>query len=86
MSVHVLRPEQSEQWEPYLAKRDIAQRLGFSVRWLEQQVSTGGLPAHMIGGQRRFLWSEVVEWVQHRDELQGGGTSPRRQGTSGTTP
>ena len=53
--------------EPYLTKRQVAERLGFSVRWLESQVSRGGLPAHTIGGQRRFLWSEVQAWIKHRE-------------------
>ena len=64
MSLHALP---TEDWEPYLTKRQVAERLGFSVRWLEQQVSQAGLPAHMIGGQRRFLWSEVRDWIERRD-------------------
>jgi excisionase family DNA binding protein len=64
MTIHALHPE---DWEPYLTKRQVAQRLGFSVRWLEQQVAQAELPAHMIGGQRRFLWSEIQSWIERRE-------------------
>jgi hypothetical protein len=26
-------------------------------------MATTDLPVHRVGGQRRFLWSEVVAWV-----------------------
>lgn len=64
MAVHAI---QREEREPYLTKRQVAALLGFSVRWLEQQVSQSGLPAHTIGGQRRFLWSEVQDWIRDRE-------------------
>ena len=50
-------------FEPYLTKRQVAQRLAVGVRTLERMMATRDLPAHRVGGQRRFLWSEVVAWV-----------------------
>jgi excisionase family DNA binding protein len=50
-------------FEPYLTKRQVAERLAVGVRTLERMVATTSLPAHRVGGQRRFLWSEVVAWV-----------------------
>lgn len=64
MSVHQLH---STDREAFLTKRQTADLLGFSVRWLDQKVADERLPAHMIGGQRRFLWSEVVQWVKTRE-------------------
>jgi excisionase family DNA binding protein len=50
-------------FEPYLTKRQVAERLAVGVRTLERMVATTNLPAHRVGGQRRFLWSEVVAWI-----------------------
>jgi excisionase family DNA binding protein len=54
---------QAVDFEPYLTKRQVAARLAVGVRTLERMVATMGLPAHRVGGQRRFLWSEVVAWI-----------------------
>ena len=62
MSVHEIATV-----EPYLTKRQVAARLGFSVRWIEVQIAQSGLPAHTIGGQRRFLWSEIQGWISRRE-------------------
>ena len=50
-------------FEPYLTKRQVAERLSVGVRTLERMIATTDLPAHRVGGQRRFLWSEVVAWI-----------------------
>jgi excisionase family DNA binding protein len=50
-------------FEPYLTKRQVAERLAVGVRTLERMVATTDLPAHRVGGQRRFLWSEIVAWI-----------------------
>jgi excisionase family DNA binding protein len=50
-------------FEPYLTKRQVAARLAVGVRTLERMVATADLPAHRVGAQRRFLWSEVVAWI-----------------------
>ena len=55
------------EFEPYLTKREVAARLAVGVRTLERMVATMDLPAHRVGGQRRFLWSEVVAWIATRE-------------------
>lgn len=57
--------------ERYLSKRDVAERLGFSVRSVERMIAERGLPSKLIGGQRRLLWSEVVAWVDHQQRPEG---------------
>lgn len=54
-------------WEPELSKRQLANRLGFSTRWVELMVRDEGLPTHRLrGNQRRFLLSEVDAWFENR--------------------
>ena len=48
--------------ERFLSKREIADRLGMSTRWIEQK-HHDGLPSRLIGGRRRYLASEVRRWV-----------------------
>lgn len=49
-------------WEPELSKRQLAQRLGFSTRWVELRVREG-MPSRIQGNQRRFLFSECETWL-----------------------
>lgn len=53
--------------EPWLTKREIADTLGFSVRWIEYRV-TEGLPHKTIGGRLRFQRTEVEAWLDAREE------------------
>jgi excisionase family DNA binding protein len=55
------------EFEAYLTKRQVAERLAVGVRTLERMVATEGLPSHRVGGQRRFLWSEIVAWIAAGD-------------------
>jgi hypothetical protein len=57
-------PRRSD-WEPWLSKRQLADRLGFSTRWVELRVRDG-MPSYTHGNQRRFLLSEVEEWLVQR--------------------
>jgi hypothetical protein len=52
--------------EPWASKRDVADHYGYSVRWVEYQL-TRGMPSVLIGGQRRFRLSETERWL-----LSGG--------------
>lgn len=47
--------------EKFVTKDQLAERLSYSCRWVDQQVKKG-MPHHMIGRRRRFLVSEVVAW------------------------
>jgi predicted DNA-binding transcriptional regulator AlpA len=52
--------------EPWLSKRQIADYLGRSTRWVELRVREG-LPSKMIGGRRGFKLSEVEAWIDGRN-------------------
>ncbi len=52
----------SEGRERFLSKPQIAEHYGFTPRWVELQMRKG-LPSRLIGGRRRFLLSEVDEWL-----------------------
>lgn len=52
--------------EPWLSKRQIAEHLGRSTRWVELRVREG-LPSKMIGGRRGFRLSEVEAWIDGRN-------------------
>jgi hypothetical protein len=48
--------------EPWVSKHTVAQYLGRSERWVEQQVRLG-MPSRMIGGRRGFQLSAVDLWI-----------------------
>jgi predicted DNA-binding transcriptional regulator AlpA len=52
--------------EPWLTKRQIADYLGRSTRWVELRVREG-MPSKMIGGRRGFKLSEVEAWIDGRN-------------------
>jgi hypothetical protein len=54
-------------WEPELSKRQVAQRFGFSTRWVELRVREG-MPSCMRGNRRRFLLSECEAWLARPSE------------------
>jgi len=49
-------------WEPEMSKRQLAQWLGFSTRWVELRVREG-MPSRIQGNQRRFRLSECEAWL-----------------------
>lgn len=49
-------------WEPWLSKRQLAERFGFSTRWVELRVRDG-MPSAIHGNRRRLLLSEVEAWL-----------------------
>ena len=62
--------------EGYIDKRRVAERLGMSVRWVEGQIARpdNPMPSYLIGGKRKFLWSEVEAWATQRPAP--GGENP----------
>lgn len=53
-------------WEPEMSKRQLADRFGYSTRWVELRVREGMPTSSMKGNQRRFLLSEVEVWLAER--------------------
>jgi hypothetical protein len=64
MGIVIPFPRRSD-WEPRLSKRQLADRLGFTTRWVELRVREG-MPSYLEGNQRRFLLSEVEAWLAAR--------------------
>ena len=52
--------------DPWLTKQDLAQILGFSVRWVEYRLKEG-MPHSRIGGRVRFQRSTVEAWLAERE-------------------
>ncbi len=50
-------------YEPLMSKRQLADYLGFSTRWVELRVHDGLPVATTIGNQKRFRLSEVMRWL-----------------------
>ena len=50
-------------YEPLMSKRQLADYLGFSTRWVELRVHDGLPVATTIGNQKRFRLSQVEPWV-----------------------
>jgi hypothetical protein len=53
--------------ERFLTKREIAELLSYSTRWIEQKHHEG-LPSRLLGGRRRYLASEVRRWIDETFE------------------
>ncbi len=64
MGVVIPFPRRTD-WEPRLSKRQLADGLGYSTRWVELRVRDG-MPSYIQGNQRRFLLSEVESWLAER--------------------
>ena len=72
MSAQVVSLEQERMVrrgrEPWCTKQELAEHLGFSVRWVELRVQEG-MPARRMGQRLRFQVSVVEAWL---DEQQTG--------------
>ena len=55
--------------EPYLTTKQLARHYGMSVRWVTNWVARD-MPRHVIGGQNRFLVSEVDAFWRERQEAK----------------
>jgi len=57
--------------EPYITLEEVAERLGYSTRWVRDRIRLDGLPSHQRGrgAKHRFRWSEVELW----DAARSGG-------------
>lgn len=64
MGIVIAFPRRTD-WEPELSKRQLAERLGYSTRWVELRVNEGMPTSSIKGNQRRFLFSAVENWLAH---------------------
>jgi hypothetical protein len=48
--------------EPWVTKKQLAEHLGYSVRWIEMRVASG-MPRAAFPGPMRFKISQVENWL-----------------------
>jgi hypothetical protein len=53
--------------EPWCTKQELADHLGFSVRWVELRVREG-MPARRMGQRLRFQVSAVETWLDEQQQ------------------
>jgi excisionase family DNA binding protein len=58
--------------EPLLTSRELADLLGFSSAWVQDQFEAGKLPGFRLGGRLRFRLSEVEVWLEEKRGPCGG--------------
>jgi predicted DNA-binding transcriptional regulator AlpA len=64
-TVHQIRKSPTESFNPgerFITKTQLAAHLGFSRRWIDQQLAAG-LPHYRIGGSVRFQLSSATAWL-----------------------
>jgi excisionase family DNA binding protein len=54
--------------ERMLSKRQLAEVLGVSVSWIDKAMARRELPSVLVGGVRRFRYSEVEAWLGQRQD------------------
>lgn len=59
------------QRERPLTKRELAEELRCSVRFIEYRLKDG-LPSEMFAGRRQFLLSEVEPWLRRNGHMRSG--------------
>src|SRR5262245_55493827 len=68
-----VRGEQPDEPLPLLTTRDVMQLLNLSRTKVWQLVTSGELPAYKLGGDYRYIRSEIMEWVKkHRVRATSG--------------
>jgi hypothetical protein len=51
---------------PYLTRRQTAEYLSVSEKWLAQSGRASGPPFHKFGNQCRYLLADVVSWARQQ--------------------
>jgi excisionase family DNA binding protein len=59
--------EDGQHVDPMITKRDLAERLGISQRWIEYRM-TDGLPFVRMGRAVRFQPTQVMSWIASQQE------------------
>jgi excisionase family DNA binding protein len=64
--------------ESMMTAREVAELLGVHENWVYDQAASGALPSYKIGGTRRFVREEVLNWIaEHREPGRGRSTVGR---------
>jgi hypothetical protein len=64
---HCGREVQAPSREPFLTKAQLASCLQYTTRWVDYRCAEG-MPFIDLDGAKRFLLSEVLEWLRRRAE------------------
>ncbi len=64
--------------EPWVAKRQLADHLSVTPRWIELQQPLG-LPRISTGGMNRYRISEVETWLRERYGSPSEASQPRNR-------
>lgn len=59
--------------EPFIKKRDVAKRLGKTVRTVDNWMQRGILPYYKIGRSIEFKWSEIEAHLAQTCRVTRGG-------------
>lgn len=57
--------------EPFLSRRQLAEHLDMSERWIDYR-RQDGMPSYQFGTRRRFRLSEVLPWISEWQRQHGG--------------
>ncbi len=61
--------------EPYINKREVAKRLGYTTRTVEKMMRRGQIPFYKPGGYRvAFRWSEIQSHLAQTCRVTHGTT------------
>lgn len=68
--------------EPYINKREVAKRMGRTVRTVENMMRQGRIPYYRFDGRVSFRWSEIQSHLA--DTCRVGGKTQTRIETART--
>lgn len=54
--------------ESMMTARQVAELLGVHENWVYDRAASGDLPSYKIGGIRRFVREQVLEWIGEQRE------------------
>jgi excisionase family DNA binding protein len=50
----------------WMTKRELAEHLRVSTRWIEKKQKHDGLRSYLVGGVRRYRLDEIEAWIEMR--------------------
>lgn len=58
------------RFDPWIGKRDLAKRLGRSMRWVEMRVKEGMPSDRLANGRLRFKFNECMTWLDEHHPVK----------------
>jgi excisionase family DNA binding protein len=72
-SIETVAPDAPAPVEAFIKKRDVAKRLGKTVRTVDNWMQRGILPYYKIGRSIEFKWSEIEAHLAQTCRVTRGG-------------